>query len=340
MAAGARADNCWDFVDPVLGVAFAEGCRGRSGGLVGGQIGYRWQANQWVFGLEAQGDWADLSHTRVSLLDPALSPLAPKPMASASLPARSATPGMQALLYVKGGAAVTSNRFSILDTLTGIELASASSTRWGGVVGVGFEYGFAPNWSVGLEYDHLFMGDANNSFTASRTLLPLCDQQPGQPGRGYGHLARQLPLRRLRGAVWRPATDQPLVSSKQSLSPGTVPGLFSLSANAGCWHYLAKTIKGRQRRLTQINARGRINERPSRDKPSAVGHRQAHWPGEEDIVTHVLIIVSWLGVANGAVIATQEFTSAERCDAARQALIEYAKARSSDETLRSLCIPK
>jgi hypothetical protein len=27
-------------------------------------------------------------------------------------------------------------------------------------------------------------------------------------------------------------------------------------------------------------------------------------------VTHVLIIVSWLGVANGAVIATQEFTSA------------------------------
>jgi len=62
--------------------------------------------------------------------------------------------------------------------------------------------------------------------------------------------------------------------------------------------------------------------------------------GEEDTVPHVLIIVSWLGVANGAVIATQEFTSAERCDAARQALAEYAKARSSDETLRSLCFPK
>ena len=70
-----------------------------------------------------------------------------------------------ALLYVKGGAAVTSNRASILDTLTGIELASASATRWGGVIGVGFEYGFAPNWSVGLEYDHLFMGNANNTFS-------------------------------------------------------------------------------------------------------------------------------------------------------------------------------
>ena len=77
-----------------------------------------------------------------------------------------------ALFYVKGGAAVTSNRFSILDTLTGIELASASATRWGGVVGVGFEYGFAPNWSVGLEYDHLFMGDANNSFSVVNPVFP------------------------------------------------------------------------------------------------------------------------------------------------------------------------
>ena len=42
-----------------------------------------------------------------------------------------------ALFYVKGGAAVTSNRFSILDTFTGIELASASATRWGATVGVG-----------------------------------------------------------------------------------------------------------------------------------------------------------------------------------------------------------
>ena len=31
-----------------------------SGGTIGGQIGYRWQASSWVFGLEAQGNWADL----------------------------------------------------------------------------------------------------------------------------------------------------------------------------------------------------------------------------------------------------------------------------------------
>jgi outer membrane immunogenic protein len=38
-------------------------------------------------------------------------------------------------------------------------------------VGVGWEWGFAPNWSAGIEYDHLFMGDANNSFTSTNTNL-------------------------------------------------------------------------------------------------------------------------------------------------------------------------
>jgi len=57
-------------------------------------------------------------------------------------------------------------------------------------------------------------------------------------------------------------------------------------------------------------------------------------------MTHVLIVMSWLGAVNGAVISTQEFTSAERCEAARQALIEYAKARGLDETLRPLCMQK
>jgi hypothetical protein len=58
-------------------------------------------------------------------------------------------------------------------------------------------------------------------------------------------------------------------------------------------------------------------------------------------VTHVLIVVSWLGGAvQGAAISTQEFTSAERCDAARSSLIDYAKARGVEETLRAFCTQK
>ena len=158
-----QSRSCWDFVD-VAGLVVADGCRERSGGLIGGQIGYRWQANQWVFGLEAQGDWADLSNQRISLNDPFFS-------------TRTSTDGIglftgqigyawnAALFYVKGGAAVTSNRFSILTTINNVELAAVSATRWGGTIGAGFEYGFAPNWSFGVEYNHLFMGNANNSFS-------------------------------------------------------------------------------------------------------------------------------------------------------------------------------
>src|SRR6476469_2125368 len=34
---------------------FAEGCRDSGGGIVGGQVGYRWQSSAFVFGLEDQG---------------------------------------------------------------------------------------------------------------------------------------------------------------------------------------------------------------------------------------------------------------------------------------------
>jgi outer membrane immunogenic protein len=49
---------------------------------------------------------------------------------------------------------------------------TASETRWGGAVGAGLEFSFAPNWSVGFEYDHLFMGDRDIRFTAVGTRLP------------------------------------------------------------------------------------------------------------------------------------------------------------------------
>jgi outer membrane immunogenic protein len=155
--------NCWDFIT-VAGPVISDGCRDRSGGLVGGQIGYRWQANQFVFGLEAQGDWADFSNTHVSLFNPTLSTRV-KTDGIGLFTGQVGWAWNAALLYVKGGAAVTSNRFDIFDTPSGIGLVSASATRWGGTVGVGFEYGFAPNWSVGAEYDHLWMGTANNSFS-------------------------------------------------------------------------------------------------------------------------------------------------------------------------------
>ena len=159
-----QSHNCVDFV--TLAGTVASGCRDRSGGVVGGQVGYRWQSNQFVFGLEAQGDWADLSNTRVSLFNPTLSTTV-KTDAIGLFTGQLGWAWNASLLYVKGGAAVTSNRLTIFDNTTGIGLVSADNTRWGGALGVGWEYGFAQNWSVGVEYDHLWMGHANNSFSVA-----------------------------------------------------------------------------------------------------------------------------------------------------------------------------
>src|SRR5688572_24858022 len=49
--------NRWDEVSVAPFISL--GSHDATGGTVGGQIGYRWQAAQWVFGVEAQGNWAD-----------------------------------------------------------------------------------------------------------------------------------------------------------------------------------------------------------------------------------------------------------------------------------------
>jgi outer membrane immunogenic protein len=158
--------NCWD--NTTVGGAFvaAEGCHNADGGTAGGQIGYRWQAGQAVFGLEAQGNWADFTGSNVSLVTGGLNRT--KIDAFGLFTGQIGYAWNNALLYVKGGGAVTDNKNSILSNPGNILFANTGDyTRWGGTVGAGIEFGFAPNWSAGVEYDHLFMQDANVGFVTT-----------------------------------------------------------------------------------------------------------------------------------------------------------------------------
>jgi outer membrane immunogenic protein len=78
------------------------------------------------------------------------------------------------LLYVKGGAAVASDKYQTYFNATGLQIDTANETRWGGVVGAGVEYGFTPNWSFALENDHMFMGtnDVNALNNGLRPAFP------------------------------------------------------------------------------------------------------------------------------------------------------------------------
>jgi outer membrane immunogenic protein len=155
--------NSWTAVPPTTPFIGGEGSHDADGGTVGGQVGYRWQAGTFVFGLEAQGNWADFSGSNLSTLYPNVN--------TTSIDAFGLFTGQvgyavnNVLLYVKGGAAVTSNTYRI-NSLVGAPIGvTGDDTRWGGTIGAGLEYAFAPNWSVGVEYNHLFMQDRTYNFT-------------------------------------------------------------------------------------------------------------------------------------------------------------------------------
>ena len=136
-----------------------------TGGTIGGQIGYNWQAGSWVFGLEAQYNWADLSK---AYYGPAGTwSVGSKVDALGFFTGRIGYAANNALFYVKGGAAVANN--DQWAAWNGVNFFTASNTRWGGTVGVGLEYGFSPNWSFGVEYMHAWLGNndyawVNNNF--------------------------------------------------------------------------------------------------------------------------------------------------------------------------------
>jgi outer membrane immunogenic protein len=175
---GASSRECLT-ITSVAGTAVfpnSEGCHNATGGLAGGQIGYRWQAANWVFGFEAQGDWANLTGSNSSLR--AIIPFTNRTTVDAIglFTGQAGYAWNNVLLYVKGGAAVTDNKYSSFFTATGIQFNQATDTRWGGAAGAGIEIGFAPNWSVAAEYDHLFMGNPTVTFPASAIAVTRSDR--------------------------------------------------------------------------------------------------------------------------------------------------------------------
>ncbi|MBV9564019.1 MAG: porin family protein [Bradyrhizobium sp.] len=167
-AGGGASRDCWNLVSNA-GVAVnpamnREGCTSASGALVGGQIGYRFQMANWVFGVEAQGDWADFKGTRINQILPGVSDRT-QVNAFGLFTGQVGYAFNNVLAYVKGGGAVVGDKYNTFTTATNVVLDQANTTRWGGTVGAGLEYGFAPNWSVGVEYDHIFLGNKNLNFT-------------------------------------------------------------------------------------------------------------------------------------------------------------------------------
>jgi outer membrane immunogenic protein len=211
-AGGGQNHNCWDANGALVfgfSPSISEGCNDATGAVVGGQIGYRTMLSNFVFGIEAQGDWANLKGSNNSNLFSGLG-LSQAQQTALGLTLVNTTKtdaiGMftgqvgysfgALLWYAKGGVAVTHNEYSgALGIAPPNNRFSASLTdgakevKIGGVVGTGLEYMFAPGWSIGAEYNHLFMGSENvgTSLTSLATTpainIPAPLLAPGMPVR-------------------------------------------------------------------------------------------------------------------------------------------------------------
>jgi outer membrane immunogenic protein len=147
------------------------------GGLGGLQLGYNQQFNWLVVGVEGNFSWADVKQnfSCFGFGDQICSSTADW---FASVAGRVGVTTGPALFYGKGGVAWVHDHFTNLATCSGSQPTSSggitaacgdqfisNQTRPGWLVGGGFEYRFAPNWSTFVEYNYMDFGSWSAPFS-------------------------------------------------------------------------------------------------------------------------------------------------------------------------------
>ncbi len=148
------------------------------GYFFGGQIGYNKQRGKWVFGAEADVDWADARGDNTCLAYSgnyvsadcrvrigALGTIAGRIGYAVGL-------GGRTLIYAKAGGAWTSSKVTVANNaeFTGTQAnlqTGRSYTAWGWMVGAGVERAISPRWSVKAEYNYLDFGDTSIGYPSS-----------------------------------------------------------------------------------------------------------------------------------------------------------------------------
>jgi outer membrane immunogenic protein len=126
-------------------------------GVFGGaQMGYNWQASNYVFGLEGTISGMDNSGTLSNTVFGARDDVFTwRNNWMATITGRAGITANNNLFYVKGGYAGVSSHLAVSDIVPPA-VGSGSDNHWhnGWTVGAGWEYGITQNWIFGLEYDY------------------------------------------------------------------------------------------------------------------------------------------------------------------------------------------
>jgi outer membrane immunogenic protein len=157
---GAHVGGAWADKDFALTGGPAIGGHTADGIIAGGQIGYNWHmpGTPWVFGIEGQFSWADLSGTHV---DQRQSRQTTDINFVGTIAGRVGYALDRHLFYVKGGWGWVDEDYEDFDTVgpPPAVFGLASESRSGWMFGLGWEYAFMPNWSAKIEFNYLDLGD-------------------------------------------------------------------------------------------------------------------------------------------------------------------------------------
>ncbi len=156
---------------PGLSLTLPMDSHSSNGFLAGGQLGYNWQMNRLVFGVEGDISWADINGNSACLV---VLNCTTQVNWMADFTGRIGVVPMDRLLvYAKGGVAFANVDYSFGNTaaltVTGFTASggiagSVNDTRVGALFGFGAEYSFMPNWSAKLEYNYMDFGTENYNF--------------------------------------------------------------------------------------------------------------------------------------------------------------------------------
>jgi outer membrane immunogenic protein len=159
-----------------------------NGPVFGGQLGYNYQAGNWVFGVEGDVDGANIRSNQGGAIT--LTPLGVvgsgflnvKQEWLASIRGRLGYTWGPGMIYVTGGGAWTgvqaNGGTTVASTIPGgsfIETAtfSQSQTLSGWVAGAGYEWMIAPNWALRGEYLYYGFTGNNNNNGGSTLVFPI-----------------------------------------------------------------------------------------------------------------------------------------------------------------------
>jgi len=154
----------------------------RHDGVIGGaELGFNYQVNNFVLGLETNFDWTSLNATGPGIFIPTVGTLQGSADTKwiTTVAGRFGVAYNQLLFYGKAGGGWVGNTATITNLTTGASV-SASNTRTGWLLGAGLEWAFDPHWSTKIEYDYLglesrtFTGPVlGDTFTLSRNIQML-----------------------------------------------------------------------------------------------------------------------------------------------------------------------